>query len=85
MFNHWRSRQRPDVNFAVAGAPGWLLGGAAVARGRRRTAPCGETFTPDVEWQLGREHYVVELKSADKGEPLALAQVLYYVTPPREA
>lgn len=76
MFDKWVERGQKVNNFAVAGAPAWLLG--MNSAGHRPRTIDGSAFTPDVEWQVGDERYVAELKCANKGEPLALAQVLYY-------
>jgi hypothetical protein len=74
VFNKW-----PRHGWAVAGAPRWLATADSPRDSEQFEPELGEAFRPDVIFQTDARDYVVELKHASKGEPLALAQTLYYV------
>lgn len=68
---------RQDTSDLSAGAPEWLVHLKPEQQRSYKTA-LGNRFTPDVVGRSGTDHYVIELKSAFKYEPLALPEVLHH-------
>lgn len=75
LFDGWVIRMAP-----LFGVPDWLdaIRLPPVSRGDRTRCSFGYEFTPDVEFVVGSQRYVVELKHGAKYEPLALAEVLHH-------
>jgi hypothetical protein len=63
--------------FLIAGAPDWLLRRGQPQARRRLSVGRAVEFTPDIVWDDADGTYVVELKSAEKNEPLAIAQAFF--------
>jgi hypothetical protein len=75
VFTRWGTDR---ARFLVAGVPGWLLRlGPPEATQRFKVGHAAVSFQPDVIWKDAERTYVVELKSAAKYEPLAVAQVFF--------
>jgi hypothetical protein len=77
LFDGWATR----ADELLFGVPDWLdaIRLPPIPRGEERTRRSfGYDFTPDVEFVVGPQRYVVELKHGAKYEPLALAEVLHH-------
>jgi hypothetical protein len=65
------------AGFLVTGAPAWLLRRGPPKEPQRFAMAHTAPFQPDVVWDDTEGSYVVELKSAAKYEPLAVAQAFF--------
>lgn len=76
LFDGWATR----ADAALFGVPDWLdaIRVPPIPRGKRTRRSFGYDFTPDVEFVVEPQRYVVELKHGVKYEPLALAEVLHH-------
>jgi hypothetical protein len=77
LFDGWATR----ADAPLFGVPDWLdaIRLPPIPRGKERTRHSfGYDFTPDVEFVVGPQRYVFELKYGAKYEPLALAEVLHH-------
>lgn len=72
IFDSWPKRTK-----TIAGAPTWLRK-CRESNKRESFDAFGYSFTPDVLWNGERERYLLELKCANKYEPLALAEALHH-------
>ena len=72
IFSQWGTGR---AGFEIAGAPDWLLKRGQPLVRQQFTVGNADPFRPDVVWDDAEGTYVVELKSAEKGEPLSVAQV----------
>lgn len=76
LFDGWATR----ADAPLFGVPDWLdaIRIPPIPRGERTRRSFGYDFTPDVEFVVGPQRYVIELKHGAKFEPLALAEVLHH-------
>ncbi|HET9625020.1 MAG TPA: hypothetical protein VFP84_26815 [Kofleriaceae bacterium] len=76
LFEGWASRPDPSL----FGLPDWLaaIRQAPIDQDLRRRTSFGYDFIPDVEFVVGTQRFVLELKHGVKYEPLALAEVLHH-------
>ncbi len=72
VFDHWGTDR---AGLQLAGAPDWLLKLGQPEQRQQFTLRYSQvSFRPDVIWKDAERTYVVELKNAVKGEPLAVGQ-----------
>jgi hypothetical protein len=76
VFDEWASASRSA--YRIAGAPPWMWAARGVNVRERLSAFDEYEFLPDVVWQEDSELYLFELKSAEKYQPLALAEALHH-------
>lgn len=74
VFDRWGTDRS---GMLVAGAPNWLLKRGNPVERRTYVIEHAMTFRPDVIWDDPDGMYVIELKSASKNEPLAIAQAFF--------
>ncbi|MFL5347932.1 MAG: hypothetical protein ACJ8AT_24335 [Hyalangium sp.] len=71
VFDRWGTDR---AGFQIAGVPEWLLKRGQPQQRQGFTVGNAGPFRPDVVWDDADRAYLVELKSAAKGEPLAVGQ-----------
>jgi len=73
IFDNWGA----NPHWLLAGVPSWLPRGRPHNL-RQHHAAYGYSLEPDVYWKTPAGEFLFELKCAEKGEPIGLAEVLHH-------